>query len=446
MKIIRLTADNFKRLRAVEIRPDGSIVEIRGANRAGKSSVLDSIAAALGGEKLCPAVPIRIGAETASAEVELDDGTTIERRWTASGSRLAVKNRDGLRYPNPQKLLDGLVGKLSFDPLAFLHLAAKEQTEALRRIAGVDFTPLDERRKAAYDARTSIHRQIAQAKARLAALPVVVAPDALVSGADLFAEQERRQKVKGANDLVRRDLERARDMFQLRKGQLAEAAATVERARAALAEAEERERAAEAAVEEALEAGKTSSAHMEALVEPDMEEIPRRLRDLEAVNDRVRAKQKRAALAADVTQAEGEAKKFDAAIAAIDQEKAAALAQANFPVEGLGFTDSVGPSGRDTTVTLNGLPFDQAAFSEQIRVSLAMGVALNPKLRVMLIRDASCLDEKSMRLVAEMAEANDCQVWLEIVAKDEGVGIFIEDGEVVGGAVSAAPVEAAHAS
>lgn len=106
MKIVKLEAENFKKLRAVEIAPSGAVVEIRGANEAGKTSVLDSIAAALGGEKLCPAQPIRRGADRARVAVELDDGLVVERRWGA------------------QKLLDGLVGRLSFDPLAFLRIGA----------------------------------------------------------------------------------------------------------------------------------------------------------------------------------------------------------------------------------------------------------------------------------------------------------------------------------
>ena len=47
MKIVKLTAENFKRLEAVEITPDGNTVLISGRNGQGKSSVLDSILAAL---------------------------------------------------------------------------------------------------------------------------------------------------------------------------------------------------------------------------------------------------------------------------------------------------------------------------------------------------------------------------------------------------------------
>ena len=72
----------------------------------------------------------------------------------------------------------------------------------------------------------------------------------------------------------------------------------------------------------------------------------------------------------------------------------------------------------DEGVTYNGVPFSQASSAEQIRVSLAMAMALNPKLRVVRILDGSLLDADSMRQVAEMATAADYQVWVERVADD----------------------------
>ena len=92
------------------------------------------------------------------------------------------------------------------------------------------------------------------------------------------------------------------------------------------------------------------------------------------------------------------------------------------PVPGLGFDD--------TGVTLAGLPFNQTGQAEQIGASAAIAAALNPKLRVMLIRDGSLLDRHSLAILAEMAEAHDMQVWLERVTDGQPVGIVIEDGEI----------------
>lgn len=99
--------------RAVRIAPSPSgAVVIKGENGAGKSSVLDSIAYALGGEKLCPPQVIRKGARSATVRVDVGD-LVVTRKWTAGGSRLEVV---GTKYQSPQAILDRLVGSLSFDP------------------------------------------------------------------------------------------------------------------------------------------------------------------------------------------------------------------------------------------------------------------------------------------------------------------------------------------
>lgn len=436
MKIVKLEAENFKRLKAVEITPEGSIVEIRGQNGAGKTSVLDSIAAAIGGEKLCPAQPIRRGSERARVAVELEGDLVVERRWTAKGSYLEVRSKEGATFKSPQKILDGLVGRLSFDPLEFMRDAPAKQAEVLRQLVGIDFRPLDEKRRRAYEARTAMNRTVASLRARLEATPVIeVTPDVPadpVSGAELLEEQRRRQDLQRANDAERGALEIARNVFRASKQAVEAAKADVARARAALEAAQRREAEAVEALKKQGEHGQALQAKVAALVDPDMEEIPAKLRQLESVNDLIHRRKQRTALAGELATAEEQAAKLGFEIEQIDAQKEGTLAEATFPVEGLGF----GGEG----VTLNGLPLEQASAAEQLRVSLAMGLALNPKLKVILIRDGSLLDETSLAMVAAMAEKAGAQVWLEMVGKG-GVGVVIEDGQVEG---APAPTEAAH--
>lgn len=433
-KIVKLEAEAFKRLRAVTITPDGALVQVRGRNGQGKTSALDAIAAAIGGEALCPTEPIRRGEAKARVSVELDDGMVVERRWTASGSRLEVRTKEGAVFKTPQKLLDGLVGKLSFDPLAFLRLKPQEQAETLRRLAGVDFSLLDGKRRAAYDARTGANRQVAQLRARLAAMPEVEAPAELVSAPELLAEQQRRSEVRTANERKREKLEEARRSFQRLLDDIERFKAEAAKLEQELLVARNTVARLERARDEEREQGSALRAEVEQLVDPDLQEIPAKLREVEQVNERVRAKRARAAAAGELAQAEAEAAKLEAEIAGVDEQKAEALRQAHFPVDGLAFTEA--------GVTLGGLPLEQASSAEQLRVSLAMGIALNPKLKVLLIRDGSLLDEASLRLVAEMAERSGVQVWIEIVSTEGAGGVVIEDGQVVGAEV---PKEAASA-
>src|SRR3990167_8327172 len=104
--------------------------------------------------------------------------------------------------------------------------------------------------------------------------------------------------------------------------------------------------------------------------------------------------------------------------------------RAAMPVPGLGFGEG--------SVTFDGVPFDQAETSAQIRVGVAIAMAANPKLRVIRIKEGSFLDQDNLALIAEMARAHDYKVWLERVDTSGKVGVVIDDGQVV--AVNGEPV------
>jgi hypothetical protein len=111
----------------------------------------------------------------------------------------------------------------------------------------------------------------------------------------------------------------------------------------------------------------------------------------------------------------------------ITAAKAKQIADAKYPIQGLGFS-SLG------TVTFNGIPFEQLSTAQRLKISAAIGFALNPKLRVMLIRDGSVMDENTLAELIKVAEAHDTQLWIERVGKTldgELPGVIIEDGTVV---------------
>ena len=118
----------------------------------------------------------------------------------------------------------------------------------------------------------------------------------------------------------------------------------------------------------------------------------------------------------------GEYKTLTERLEALDKTKAKALEAATFPVVGLGFDD--------TGVTYQGVPFSQASSAEQIRVSVAMAMAMNPKLRVLRIKDGSLLDADAMEALRAQVAENDFQLWVERVGNADDGAILIEDGEV----------------
>ena len=108
----------------------------------------------------------------------------------------------------------------------------------------------------------------------------------------------------------------------------------------------------------------------------------------------------------------------------LDADKASAIAGASYPIDGLAVTDD--------GVALQGIPFSQASSAEKLRTSVAIGLALNPGLPVLLIRDGSLLDLSNLEAVAAMAESSGAQLWIERVGDGEEMSVVIEDGSVRG--------------
>lgn len=424
MKIIRLEAENVKRLRAVAVRPDGAVVLVGGDNGHGKTSLLDSIELALGGAGAAPPKVIRDGTDGARVVLELDD-LVVERRWSANGkSVLELRSKDGATLKGPQGILDKLVGPLSFDPLAFMREPPKRQAEILRKLTGLDFTKLDATRSELYDLRRMANIEARKLLDALEVTPKVSAPEEEVSIQDILDEQQLMAQIKAGNDRERERLAAAER----------EAKRLAEAEKRALQDVDRLERELNAAtnrLREAVEACAAGVAQLQELnaqvmelEDPDLAGVTAQLRVAEETNVKVRAGAARRQLHARAKAAEAKALELDGQLQACEQQRAEVLSKAKMPVAGLSFGDE--------GLQLNGIPLEQASSAEQLRVSLGMGIALNPQLRVILIRDGSLLDEKSLALVQAQAEAANAQVWIEVVGKDRPVGVLIEDGSATG--------------
>lgn len=401
MKIVKLQAENIKKLVAVEITPQGNVVQITGRNAQGKSSVLDAIWMALGGKQAVPDEPIRRGAEKGRVRLDLGD-IVVERRFTEKGSSLIVESKDGARFQSPQTLLDGLVGRLSFDPCAFMRMDARHQFCTIRDLVGLDFTELDENRRRAYEQRTDTNREIKRLEARAEAIIVPAdAPDVEENATELLNEINRAIHLNRQNDSNRQLL-----------GQ--------KRARAA--ELKRQIESLQAEYNAIVEEGARLADQIAAQEDIDIVPLQTRLETIESRNKAARAKAERRAIEDQLEDLRRTEQTLTARIEDIDGQKKWALESADFPLPGLSFADEV--------VTYNGLPLAQASSAEQLRVSLAMAMALNPKIRVINIKDGSLLDPESMKVIEELAREKDYQVWCEVVDTSGKVGVYIEDGQV----------------
>jgi DNA repair exonuclease SbcCD ATPase subunit len=432
MKIVKLEAEGFKRLRAVEIAPDGNVITIGGKNGAGKSSLLDAIWVALAGRAKAPPKPVRQGMERATIKLDLGD-LVISRTFTDKGDgkpftdTVKVENAEGLRYSKPQEMLNSLLGEVGFDPFEFATLKPAEQAERLLELVplSIDLDEHAELDASDTEKRRDAGRDLRAIEAQLADLPLEQIPadapdrDALV--AQLGSASSHNLEID--REVIRRqNAERVIEEFAQGVQRDREKAANL-RASADALEAEANENEAERArLQEAFE-------KLPPLAEPiDVHDLQEQIRKAETIAAMRARQDARAAKVAERDKLAAEVEGYNNALAERERQREEALAKAKMPVEGLGF--QINEKGKPV-VTYQGLPFDreQISTAAMLRVSTAIAMAANPTLRVLQIRDGSLLDDDAMAMLSEMAAEQDYQLWIERVGT-QGVGIVIEDGAV----------------
>lgn len=418
--IINFRAENVKRLQVVEIAPGKKgLVEIAGKNGQGKTSILDAILWAFSSASAVQSMPIRKGTDHAAIEVTIGDDQPkfiIERRFTENGSYLSITTPDGMRPAKPQKLLDTLLGKMAFDPLQFMHLKADKQAEMLRDLAGVgpELDTLDEKIAQAMEARKMVKKEAEAFASQAAAIQTtaddsasVIDEDEIVKrmtsistiNADISRRATNRANAREDIDRWRREAEQIETRIEELKAQCGEY----------LKRADEKEKQLAAA------------GPLPELTSAD--DIAEELRAAKAHNAEVSKWETKKAAKANADKKAKEADTLTKTIEAARAEKLKLISAAALPVEGLSF-DASG-------VTYGGIPLDQASDAQQLRISVAIASALNPGLRVIRIRDGSLLDDDSMKMLADFANKNDLQIWIETVGTGMTPGaIIIEDGQV----------------
>ena len=409
------------RLAAVTIRPTDNVVEITGANGAGKSSTLQAIWMALGGKAAIPRQPIKTGASDASIRIDLGDlivTRTFHKRDDGDYSTtLHVTNKEGMRPQSPQTLLDSLVGKMAFDPLEFTRLKPADQYKTLRTLVpNVDFDAVEELNRQDFDKRTEVNRTIKLMRANLKPVDDSY-PTEPINVVDLTTEIEqirkdnealsdRKAKRAAVAASVALKLERANEI----KGMIAEYQAKIDKL-----QAERVQLIADASTDQArLDKAKP-------LPEPkNAEPLLASIRSAEDHNERYRQRKDNDDLHKKIADQEKVAEKLTAVMAERKAAMDKAVAEAKLPVSGLSLGDG--------EILLNGVAFDQASMAEQIRTSVAIAAAQNQKLRIAHIRDGSLLDSASWKALSDFANETDLQIWVETVDSNRPGAILIEDG------------------
>jgi hypothetical protein len=410
-RVIRLVVRNVRRIKAVEIEPPrrGGVI-IGGANAQGKTSVTDAILAAVGGAHAEHRDMVRHGQK--DAEILLDlGGVTIRKKISADGtSSLELRAKDGASISKPQKWLDEIVGRFSFDPLAFLDMPPKERVRVLLECSGhgEELAALERRRLVVFEHRRDENVRVRDARGQLREVPD--SPGERIDTGLLVAEFENVRAAR--SELIQKTeniaaLERRLGHINRQLDELATTAAELQRERND--------------VDAALG---TERVYAETLVVVAARgvEITARLDEVRAQNARVDNYEMWQRRRDELSDREAVVAAMSAEIQSIDDEKADLLADLALPVKGLGF------DGED--VTFNGEKWAQLSQSETLRISMAVAMALNPQLRILRIKEGALLDDDHLAEVCAIAAANDYQVWIETVGDRGPTSIIIEDGGI----------------
>jgi len=400
VKINTLEFENVKRIKAVQLAPaKNGLTVIGGDNRQGKTSVLDAIAWALGGEKFRPSSPKREGSVTdPHLKVTLDNGIIVER----SGKNGALKVIDPAGNKGGQTLLNSFVEQLALDLPKFLNSTGKEKADTLLKIIGVGdkLYQLERTEKTTYDRRTEVGR-IADQKAKFAKeLPTYTGvPDEPLSAADLIQSQQEIMAYNAENLRKRQQ----RDYY---KSQL-------EVAETALKQAQEH-------YDAALNNFKLADVDISQLEDKSTEELERNIAEIDEINKKVRANLDRERAEQEAEDLRDQYNELTHQIESLRQERRELLEGADLPLEGL--------SVENGELIYKGQKWDCMSSSEQLIVGASIVRKLNPDCGFVLLDKLEQLDSKTLEEFGSWLEAQGLQAIATRVSTGDECAVIIEDG------------------
>ena len=411
VKINSLEFENVKRIKAVSLEPAQSgLTVIGGKNGQGKTSVLDSLAWALGGEAYKPSEAARKGSVIPpSLRVELSNGLIVERK----GKNSALKVTDPTGTKGGQQILNQFVEQLAINLPKFLNQTSKEKASTLLRIIGVGdkLFELENKEKSIYDQRTAIGR-IADQKKKFASEMTTYegVPLEPLSAADLIQQQQTILAKNGENQRLR--------------NKVAELTTEKNRLWAKVESLKEELQKYETAYAQITLDVETACKSAEQLHDESTEELQKNIADIDAINIKVRANLDKEKAEID---AEGYKKQYDTMSGEIEQlreQKMSLLKSANLPLPGL--------SVEDGELTYNGFKWDAMSGADQLKVSTAIVRKLNPECGFVLLDKLEQMDVDTLNEFGAWLEAEGLQAIATRVSTGDECSIIIEDGYVAG--------------
>ncbi len=400
IKINSLEIENIKRVKAVKLQPsENGLTIIGGNNGQGKTSVLDAIAWALGGDKYKPSDAQREGSVVPpSLSLKLNNGLIVERK----GANSSLKVIDAEGNKSGQQLLNGFIEQLALDLPKFINSNSKEKANILLKIIGVGdrLYSLEQEEAKLYNQRHEIG-QIADQKEKYAKEMIVYpdAPKELISASELIRTQQEILAKNGEN-------QRKREQAEFYNRRLLEAQKAYDEAKKVLQEAEQN---AEIANKSAFD-----------LQDESTEKLEQNIIDIDNLNVKIRANMDKEKAEIDADNYRAKYNDLTEQIDSIRQEKINLLKSANLPLEGLTVDNA--------ELLYNGKKWDCMSSSEQLKVATAIVRKINPKCGFVLMDKLEQMDKETLKEFGHWLERENLQVIATRVSSGDECSIIIEDG------------------
>lgn len=409
IKINKLEIENVKRIKAVKIQPTANgLTIVGGNNNQGKTSVLDSIAWALGGDKYRPSQAQREGsAIPPTLHIVMSNGLVVERK----GKNSSLKVTDPTGNKGGQQLLNEFVEQLAIDLPKFMESSGKEKAQTLLKIIGVgeQLEALDKQEKELYNKRLAIG-QIADQKKKFAKEQPYYpeAPKELVSPSELIRQQQEILARNGENQRKREQVEKYQStVFFLKQ--------SVESMREQLQNEEHK-------LEEAEENLRIARMDTQELQDESTAELEESIANIEEINQKVRANLDKDKAEEDAQDYADQYADLTGQIQKVRQSKTDLLKTAKLPLPEL--------SVEEGELIYKGQQWDNMSGSDRLKVSTAIVRKLNPKCGFVLLDKLEQMDLDTLNEFGQWLEQEGLQAIATRVSTGGECSIIIEDGYV----------------
>lgn len=411
IKINKLEIENVKRIKAVKIEPtkDGLTI-IGGKNNQGKTSVIDSIAWALGGDRYKPSQAAREGSVIPpNLHIVMSNGLIVERK----GKNSSLKVTDPNGNKGGQQLLNEFVEQLALDLPKFMESSGKEKAHTLLQIIGVgdQLAALEKEEKALYNRRLAIG-QIADQKKKFADEQTYYpdAPKELVSPSELIRQQQEILARNGEN-------QRKREQVEAIQKQVAMLREQIEEKEYHLKELKEKYEH----VFHDLTIAQTSAKDLQDESTAELEES---IANIEEINRKVRANMDKDKAEDDAREYKDQYNALTVEITDVRQKQIDLLKSAELPLPEL--------SVKDGELIYKGQQWDNMSGSDRLKVSTAIVRKLNPKCGFVLLDKLEQMDTDTLNEFGHWLEQEGLQAIATRVSTGDECSIIIEDGYVKG--------------